>query len=656
MKTTSRLIVLLCAGTLWLSAADQNSTNYKENFYKAVNQKWISSHKIADDKNQVSTFTHLDDLFVKNGLALIEKIKAKKERSVQEQKVLDFYTSFADMKNRNAKGITPVEPIFKRIDAVKNHKELAHLMSDLAYEGIPIPYSFSLGTDRDDATHYVIVGMMDGMSLPKKFYEDNSSASQKKITNYTDFLRDILNLAKFDDVNRTVANNMKVERILAGNSLTLTQLYDVKLTNNPSDFHSVEKMLGNLDITYYFKKRGFPEMMKLNVASPDYFKALNENFKKVPLPVWKDYLKTQVIYAYAGSLSEPFIEAGQRYSIKEGQATKLEPLKIRALRNTSAALSFLFGKLYVDAYFDDADKAKIEKILHRILDTYRTAIKESARLTPSTKKAALEKLDKMAFNIAYPNKWRDYTPLKVKPDDLIYNVRELVKFGHLLTAKKIKKGKVDKEMWESSPPQVTNAFYSANSNKFILLAGILYPPFFDAKASDAANYGGIGLVVAHEIGHAFDNSGAMFDGDGNMKNWWTKEDYAAFEALKKKLIAQANHYEVIPGVHANGALEVGEIIADLSGAEIALHAYLSTLEKSADREKGMRDFFIQYAKVWKANTRPQVLVMYNDTDSHPASEYRINGTVKNMDAFYEAFGIKKGDGMYLAPEKRVKIW
>jgi len=656
MTTSSRLIALLCAGTLWLSATDQNSTDYKENFYKAVNQTWITSHKIPDDKNQVSTFTHLDDLFVKNGLALIENIRKKKQRSTEEQKVLDYYTAFSDMKHRNAKGVMPLEPIFKRIDAVSNHKELAHLMADLAYEGVALPYAFSLATDRDDATRYVILGMMDGMALPKKFYEENSTASRKKIANYTDFLHDILTLAKFDDVNRTVTNNMQIERMLADNSLTLTQLYDVKLTNNPSDFKSVEKMLDNLDIAYYFKKMGFPQTMKLNIASPDYFKALNENFKKVPLPVWKDYLKTQVLGAYAGSLGEPYIEAAQRYNIKEGQATKLEPLEIRALRNTSAALSFLFGKLYVDAYFDDADKVRIEKILHSILDTYRIAIKESGRLAPSTKKAALEKLDKMVFNIAYPNKWRDYTPLKVKSDDLIYNIRELVKFGHLLTARKIKQGKIDKEMWESSPPQVVNAFYSANSNKFLLLAGILHPPVFDANATDAANYGGIGLVIAHEIGHAFDNTGAMFDGDGNMKNWWTKEDYAAFELLKKKLIAQANRYEVIPGVHANGALEVGEIIADLSGAEIALRAYLSTLDNDADPIEGMRDFFIQYARVWKSNTRPQVLVIYNDTDGHPASEYRINGTVKNMDAFYEAFHVKEGDGMYLAPGERVKIW
>ncbi|KYJ85716.1 M13 family metallopeptidase [Sulfurovum riftiae] len=656
MKKNRLIFPLLVAATLSLTATDNNTTGYKENFYKAVNQPWISAHKIADDKNQVSTFTHLDDLFVKNGLALIEKIKKKKQRSVEEQKVLDYYTAFSDMKGRNAKCVTPIEPIFKRIDAIKDHKELAHLMADLAYEGTPIPYGFGPVTDREDATRYVILGMMDGMTLPKKFYEDNSTASQKKIGNYTDYLRDILTLARMDDVNRTVENDMKVERLLASHSLSVTQLHDVKLTNNPSDFKSVEKMLSNLDIAYYFKKMGLPQTMKLNIASPDYFRALNENFKKVPLPVWKDYLKTEVLGAYAGSLSEPFIEAAQRYNIKEGQATKLEPLEIRALRNTSAALSFLFGKLYVDAYFDDADKAKIEKILHSILDTYRTAIKESDRLAPSTKKAALEKLDKMAFNIAYPNKWRDYTPLKVKSDDLIYNVRELVKFGHLLTAEKIKKGKVDKEMWESSPPQEANAFYSPNSNKFILLAGILHAPIFDANATDAANYGGIGLVIAHEIGHAFDNSGAMFDGDGNMKNWWTKEDYAAFEKLKQKLIAQANRYEVISGVHANGALEIGEIIADLSGAEIALRAYLSTLDKSADKNKGMRDFFIQYAKVWKANTRPQVLVMYNDTDGHPASEYRINGTVKNMDAFYEAFGVKEGDGMYLPPGKRVEIW
>jgi len=233
----------------------------------------------------------------------------------------------------------------------------------------------------------------------------------------------------------------------------------------------------------------------------------------------------------------------------------------------------------------------------------------------------------------------------------------LLTLVHKRDAEKLKRGTVDNDLWESNAPQEVNAFYSAMSNKFVVLAGILHAPIFDIKNSDAANYGGIGMVIGHEIGHAFDQRGAQYDEKGNLKNWWTKEDLKKFTALNDTLIAQADVYEITPGVHANGKLEIGEIQADLSGVEIALRAYLRTLkDDKKTREEGIKDFYIQFAKTWKSKSLQQAMIMQNDSDGHPVAEYRINGTVKNMDQFYEAFGVKKGDGMYLSPEKRVHIW
>jgi predicted metalloendopeptidase len=261
----------------------------------------------------------------------------------------------------------------------------------------------------------------------------------------------------------------------------------------------------------------------------------------------------------------------------------------------------------------------------------------------------------MRFNIGYPDKWRDYSALKTKKDNLLYNVQQIKIFNYNRNISKLFKP-VDKNEWDGVP-QDTNAYYTPTENKFVLLAGILNKPFFDLKGGYEVSYGGIGFIISHEIGHAFDDAGSLFDGNGNMKNWWSKSDHKKFDILKKKLIAQANNYEIMPGKYENGNLEVGEIIADLSGIEIVKRAYLKVaLKNNIPRKEALQRFFLQIAKTWRENYRENVMKLIIDTDPHPLGEYRVNGILQNIDEFYEVFDIKKGDKMYLEPSKRVIIW
>ena len=656
MKKHTFIQTVFVASTLLLSAGQTSTADYKTDFYKAVNKQWLASHTIPEDKSSVSTFTDIKDVFIKNSQALMATLLKKEKRSADEQKIVDYYSSYIDMKSRNANGSSALKPILESIDAVKDYDGLSKLMIDLNTKGLTTPYGFIPMVDMNDATKYLIGVSQDGLGLQTKFYDGNSTAAETKLKNYKEYMHNMLSLAKFKDVNKTVENTMKVEHLLAKNSSTILDMKDIKNLNNPVDFKTLDKMLSNLNMPLLFKSRGFPTNGKINIVTLKYFETLNTVYKEIPIALWKDFLKTHVVTAMGRYLGDDFIEAGHQYAMKEGAASKMEPIEILAIRDMSSSLDYLYGKVYIEAYFTDSTKSKVESIVKSIIAEYKDAITHTNRFSEETKKAALLKINNMGFNIAYPSKWHDYSSLKTKKDDLIFNVQEMIKYTLNRNAEKIRNVTVDKDAWEGDAPQEVNAFYSPQSNKFILLAGILHAPFFDMNATDAANYGGIGMAIGHEVGHAFDQTGAQFDEKGNFKNWWTKEDLKKFTALNDALIAQANAFEVVPGVHANGKLEIGEIQADLSGTEIALRAYLRTLKDDKQKAQGVKDFYMQFAKIWKSKSHPKRLIMLNDSDPHPMAIYRINSTVKNMDPFYKAFDVKKGDGMYLAPEKRVHVW
>jgi predicted metalloendopeptidase len=315
----------------------------------------------------------------------------------------------------------------------------------------------------------------------------------------------------------------------------------------------------------------------------------------------------------------------------------------------------MMGKIYVENKFDPSMKKDVTSIVNNIVKEYRIAIESSTRMTPETKQKALEKLEKMEFKIGYPDKWKDYSTLSLKAGESVENLKKIRQFDQRTMMSKVGKP-IDPNDWDR-PPQEINAFYNFTNNSFVLLAGILSDPFYTSMQSDAEKYGGIGFVIGHEIGHGFDDQGSQFDAKGNMVNWWQREDAKKFDAIKQALIAQANAYEILPGKKLKGELEIGEIIGDLSGAEISFRAFQRVLkEKSIDPKSGYEPYFRQLAKTWRDHLRKEVLLMLIDKDPHPASEFRTNGIVRQFDEFHETFKITPQDKMYYAPEKRVKMW
>jgi len=657
MNKITMIAVLSLLGTQLLSASSPSrQSTYKDNFYQTVNQSWLASNTIPEDKVEISSFSQIDEKLKQQFQELISTLMTKSEPNKEEQMIIDFYHSYTNVAQRDKVGATPLSKDLEGIAKVDSYEALATTFAKLSLMNINIPYSFGVGASLDDPTQYELSISESGIFLPKKYYDNNSSVAQKKIQNLSTYYKDIATLAKFATVDKTVENCMAVEAKLAHLFWTPEKNHEIKNIHNPTTYSKLNTMMSNLDLDGYFKVMGYPKVEKLSVSQPSYIEDLNKLFKEIPLEVWKDYLSVHLLMTFAPLLSQDFEKAGIKYSISEGLSAKLEPLPVRGVEFVSAGLSMLFGKYYVKTYFNEKHKVLITNVVRTITDTYREVISHSERLSPATREKALKKIDEMTFNIGYPDKWLDYSSIKSQKDNLIHNIVELSAFGHKRAVKKLKEKVVDREEWGQGP-QVVNAYYDPQNNKFVLLAGILNEPFFDTNGSDAVNYGGIGFIIGHEVGHCFDDMGSQFDEKGRLKNWWTKEDYATFNLLKNKLIAQAEQYEILPGIHANGKIEIGEIIADLSGSEIALKAYLKiTDSKKVPRKEALQNFFIQIAKTWRAKYRKQAIIMQNDSDPHPIGEYRTNGTIKNMDTFYEAFDIKKGDPMYIAPEARVRLW
>jgi len=652
MKKT--IIILTLLFSLGSFSFAKGIPEYQTNFYQAVNKAWLSSHSIPKDQVGVSNFSLLNDRIVEQTKEVIKRLQSKKRLSHDEQNILNYYLSYYDMKTRNTLGIKPIKKGLSAIDAVKHSNDLSQIFV-MFEEGITdLPIAMGMGADLNDSTQYIVTVGQGGTSLLKKHYALKDEDAKKQMKALKHLFAKLFTLAGYDNVEKRVANAIEVERTLSEVQWDLLKHRDPTYTYHIMPYSKIKQMLSNLDMDAMLKAAHIPLDVTFNVAEPSYLKALNGLLKKIGIEKWKDYARIHYISSYSGMLSKDFDKALTAQQQELGLGEKEPSLEDRAISLVQGS-DMLFGKVYVEHFFDKGSKEKIKEIITRIKETYEDAITHSQRLSPSTKKAALHKFHTMKFNIGYPDKWIDFSGLELKADDLIGNIQRFSQFNDLRESKKLG-GKVDREEW-GYPPQAINAYYSPQTNKFVLLAAILQKPFFDANGSAAVNYGGIGFVIGHEMGHGFDDQGSRFDFEGNMKDWWTAEDHAKFDALKKELIVQADKYEVLPGKFAKGELEIGEIIADVSGAEIALRAFLKEVEaKGLPRKEALRAFFMQLAKTWRSKYLQQVKQMLLDTDPHPADEYRANGTVKNMDAFYEAFDVKEGDKMWLKPEERVKIW
>jgi len=619
-----------------------------DNFYQSINDTWLKDTTISDSDMSVSSFYEI------HHQKIIPSLKAIFENpsptTGTEKRLRNMYVAFMDMKKRNALGDRPIRPYLQAIDAVKNHHDVALLMSHLYNDSIDIPIGFFVDADPFESTTYVLNISQSGISLNREHYLNNSERAIKQRESYKIVLSKLYHLAGYKNNKQRVTHVFDIETNLAQHQFSPVEMRDMKKTNTPYTFVDVEKTLNNWPVKEMFQYLHIATDTRFIARQASYLQALNGILTQHSIEEWQDYLRARVLMQFAALLSDDFRHVLTERDKRLGIIKKEASMSRQGIDMVSNSLPLQTGRAYVEHNFDEKSKHYVQELVESIQDEFRFAIAHSSVFGDQTKKRALEKLDKMIYNIGYPDHWRDFSTLDIRSDDLVGNVIRINHINQNYYLDRLHK-KVDRMEWDDPAYQI-NAGYNPNRNKFFLMAGILNKPFFDIHATDAQNYGGIGSVIAHEIGHAFDDMGSQFDGDGNLNNWWTNKDRAAFNKLKDKLALQIKAYEPYPKVHLNPALVMGETIGDVSGSQIAFGAYRKQ-EKNRDNYKS---FFVQYAKIWRIKNRLEYSMKLLETDPHPPGEFRANNSLRNIDDFYTIFDIKTNDKMYRKPSERVNMW
>ncbi len=647
--------------------AMDRKTRPQDDLFEYVNGSWLKNTEIPADKSNYGSFIALADKSQERVKNLIDDV-AKKEfkHGSDAQKVSDFYKSFMDVDRVNKLGFAPMKPVVLQIRAIQSKKALIKKMAELQYSGIGSPIGFFVMQDGKDATKYAAHLIQSGTTLPDRNYylkdDVKSLAVQQALREY---VTKILTLSGADDPADGAECVLKIEKSLAKVQWERTKLRNPVKRYNKFSVAQWQDRVHQINWSDFLKNSGV-DVKELIVMTPSFFEGFGELFEDISLDDWKTYMEFHAVDAAAPFLSKDFVDAHfDLYSKTLAGIEEQKPRWKRAVEATAGAgagdfgvLGEVVGKLYVQKYFKKDSKEAMDKLVQNLLKAFEKSIDELTWMTDATKKKAQEKLSKITPKIGYPNKWRDYSKLEIKADDLLGNMMRSnqVEFQRLIG----KLGKpIDREEWGMTP-QTVNAYYNPAKNEIVFPAAILQPPFFSVKSDTAVNYGGIGAVIGHEISHAFDDSGSQFDGDGNLKNWWTNEDRKAFKALTKKLVDQYAEYEPLPKKNVNGQLTLGENIADLSGLAIAFKAYKISLDGKKSKEiagwTGEQRFFVGWSQVWRRKYREAEMIKRLLTDSHSPSRYRANGPVMNIEAFYEAFNVKEGDKLYKPKSERIRIW
>jgi len=636
----------------------------QDDFFEHVNGKWLKSVAIPADKSSWGAFHQLADNTQPQLRAIIERAMADKNAGAgtEERKIGDFYASYMDEARLEQLGIAPLKEQLARIDAVQDKAALPALFAQLNRIGVTVPLAFYIHQDAKDSTRYVADLHQDGLGMPDRdYYLKTDDAKLVEIrAKYQQHVEKMLTLAGSKDAAKQAKAIVELETELAKVQWTKVENRDPVKAYNKVELTKLSAMAPGFDWNAWLAASGIAGKTDYVIVSqPSFFKGFVEVLNRVPLATWQAYLQLHTVNGYASYLSKAFVD--QRFAFNGTTLAgipQLEPRWKRGVSTLESSLGDAVGKLYVKQHFPAERKARMEVLVNNLLAAYKDSINTLDWMSPETKKEAQDKLAKFTPKIGYPNKWKAYTDLSVKRDDLVGNVMRSREVEYNRELNKLGKP-IDRDEWGMTP-QTVNAYYNPELNEIVFPAAILQPPFFDAKADDAVNYGGIGAVIGHEISHGFDDQGSQYDGDGNMRNWWTEADGKRFGEKTKALIAQYAAFSPLPGYHVNGELTLGENIGDNSGLAIAYKAYkLSLKGKTApviDKLTGDQRFYMGWAQVWRAKMREPAQIAQIKTDPHSPAQYRANGTVKNQPGFYEAFGVKAGDKMYLAPKERVIIW
>ncbi len=633
-----------------------------DNFERYVNGLWLKSTKIPSDKASFGAFDFINDKAQEDVKKIIETAsKSDAKDGSNEQKIGDLYASYMDQAGRDAKGLKPLEADISKINAISNYDQLATYLGSAAVYGNMSPFSFSVAEDLKDPKKYMLMSWQGGLGLPEReYYLLNDAKSKKLRTEYQSHIEKMFGLAGISDGAKKAADIMKFETEIATIQMKKEDTRNVAALYNPYAVKNLNTLMPSFNWKNYMAAAKIPTSVDTVVISQvDYSKKLDGLIKKTSLDTWKNYLTWGALHGAATILTTPIDKENFAFYGKQlyGQEEQ-KPQWRRGVNMVNGNLGEAVGDLYVKEHFPPEAKVRMQKMVMNLLEAYKQSITKLDWMSEATKKEALAKIAQFNPKIGYPDKWRDYGKLKITKDDLYGNMERSSEFEYNRQMDKLGKP-VDKSEWGMSP-QTVNAYYNPSGNEIVFPAAILQPPFFDLKADDAVNYGGIGGVIGHEIGHGFDDQGATFDGTGAMRNWWTEKDLAAFKDKTKALSAQYSGFKVFPDLNVNGDYTLGENIGDLGGLTIAMKAYQNSLDgKKApviDGFTGDQRVLLGWAQVWLNKDREEALRSQVASDPHSPSKFRINGVVRNVPEFYSAFNVKPTDSLYLAPEKRVKIW
>ncbi|WP_426062696.1 M13 family metallopeptidase [Flavobacterium sp. DSP2-3-1] len=632
-----------------------------DNFDAYVNGAWMKKTKIPDDKASYGVGYMVHEKAQEDVKAIIEaSSKGKFATGSDEQKIGDFYEAFMDTKIRDQKGIAPLLPEYKKIDAINNYNDLAAYFGYANKSGINIPFSVSVMEDLKDPTQYMLISWQGGLGLPDREYYSLVDAKSKEIQKkYVIHIEKTLQLGGIANAPDLAKKIMALETTLAAQHMKKEQTRDIVKLYNKYDISDLDQLMPDFNWDNMLKNAGILNQQNIVVAQIDYLKSLNNIIKTTPLTTWKGYLKWNAIHGAARSLNTALDNENFDFYGKTLNGIRTQqPLWRRGVDRVNNNLGEIVGKVYVKKHFSPQAKEEVTLLVKNLLKAYGESIKNLDWMSPVTKKQALDKLSKFTPKIGYPDKWRDYSTLKVVKGDLYGNQQKATDFEYNRQINKLGKP-VDRTEWGMTP-QTVNAYYNPPLNEIVFPAAILQPPYFNLKVENAANYGGIGAIIGHEIGHGFDDQGSSFDGDGVLRNWWTPEDLTAFKQKTGALVAQYNTFKVFPDLNVNGEFTQGENIGDLGGLSIAIKAYKMSLEGKEspvlDGFTGDQRVLLSWGQCWLNKSREEALRNQIATDPHSPAKFRVNGVVRNIPEFYTAFKIKPTDSLYLAPEKRVKIW
>jgi putative endopeptidase len=637
----------------------------QDDFYRHVNGGWLQNTAIPADKARWGAFDELRENTLPQLRSLIDAAQATPAAAGSEQqKIADLYASFIDQPRRDALGRTPLAGEFARIAALHDKAQLPALIAHFNRIGVTAPYDLGISQDGRDATRYAVLLVQSGLGLPDRDYylKDDDARLHAARDQYQAMIAGALmqNGESAGAAESNAAAIVALETALARVQWTKVENRDPVRTYNKTPLADLPKLVPAYDWNSWQDGTGIGARVDyVIVRQPSYFAGFAKVLEATPLATWQAYFRWHVLNRYAPYLSGADVarDFGFFGSILRG-VPENEPSWQRGVRLVESGAGEILGRLYVEKYFPPLYKARMEKLVANLLEAYRRSIDQLDWMSATTKRQAQAKLASLVPKIGYPVRWRDYSALQIDRRDLVGNVQRIAVFNYERELAKLGRP-IDRDEWGMTP-QTVNAYYSPQKNEIVFPAAILQPPFFDPQADDAVNYGGIGAVIGHEISHGFDDRGSQFDASGNLRDWWTKEDHEKFAVKTSALVAQYGAYSPVPGYAVNGALTLGENIADNSGLAIAYKAYHLALDGKdgavIDGLSGDQRLYLGWAQVWRSKVRDAQQIVLIKTDPHAPGQFRGNGTLKNQPGFYSAFGVRAGDGMYLAPAQRVSIW